>query len=208
MSRLSEEMDRDCGRMSGYQFIEVITISKWFLTDRLRTRSLALPTDPPDRAQRIVQFVETRMVLSIPQLVRGSCPVVLVGKGIDQSRQVLAAVTLAECRGPLVVALPSETPHAPAHCPRPFPVGVCMIFTAPYVNRDCVFLSSLIETWAPKVAVCDSHPLKPLPDKLEKLSSVGRTAWNWEINTASLGIPTGSHVACLCFWQGYRSGML
>ena len=88
LSRPSEEMARDYGRRSGYQFVEVVTTSKWFLTDRLRTRSLALPTDPPDRFRRIMQFVGKRIGRPIPQLARGNCRVVLVGNDIAQWRQV------------------------------------------------------------------------------------------------------------------------
>lgn len=58
LSRLEEDSACGYGASLGYQFQEVITMSKWFLTDRLRTRSLVLPTDPPGRAHRIMQFVE------------------------------------------------------------------------------------------------------------------------------------------------------
>ena len=126
---------------------------------------------------------------SIPQLVRENCTAVLVGKGITQWRQVLAESRLAECLEPVVVALPSEATTAPAQFRRPFPVADCNIFTAPYDASDCAFVSSLIEGWAPMVLVCDSHPMKPRPIRLGELLGLGRTAWNWKINTASLGSP-------------------
>ena len=66
LSRLGETSALEYGPSMGYEPSECVTIPKWFLPERLRTRSLVLPTDPPDRVQRIMQFVEKRTIRSIP----------------------------------------------------------------------------------------------------------------------------------------------
>ena len=88
LSRLSGELGCKHGRDSGYQFAGVVTAPKWFLTDRLHTKSLGPPTDHPDRVQRIKKFGEKRMVRSIPHMVKESCRVALLGLGVTKWGQV------------------------------------------------------------------------------------------------------------------------
>ena len=47
LSRLDDELASAYGVEQGYEFVEVVTMFRWFLSDRLRNGSLVLPTDPP-----------------------------------------------------------------------------------------------------------------------------------------------------------------
>ena len=66
----------------GLSFIDVLPTSKWFLAERLSNLSLILPTDFPDRVRAIMQFVEKRMVRSIPECVKSQTQFVFFGDGL------------------------------------------------------------------------------------------------------------------------------
>ena len=162
---------------------------KWFLTDRLRMRSLVLPTDPPDRVQRIMQFVEKRIIRSIPQPVKGSCRTVLVGLGSTGWKQVTRSILEAGFAKPCVIPWPSGRNNSTvenSECLKPVD---CLVFTSPSNNSDLRFIAKLITERAPQVIVCDSHPLKPLLSPLTQALNLTRTAWRWDVNSASLGTP-------------------
>ena len=70
LSRLSPDEGRSHGVMDGFAFVDIIDIFQWFLTERIRTLSLILPSGNSDRVNRIMQFVEKRRVRYIPSAVK------------------------------------------------------------------------------------------------------------------------------------------
>ena len=69
LSRMTPEQSLKHGCDAGYSFVDVLTTFQWYLSERLTSLSLVLPTDPPGRVMRIMQFVENRRVRSIPKHV-------------------------------------------------------------------------------------------------------------------------------------------
>ena len=84
LSRLDDELARAHGADQGYEFVAAAATFWWFLSDGLRNRSLVLPTDPPDRVSRIMQFVEKRLVRSIPAAVKEQTRMLFLGGGYHQ----------------------------------------------------------------------------------------------------------------------------
>ena len=164
-------------------------MSKWFLSERLRIRSLVLPTDPPDRVQRIMQFVEKRIIRSIPQRVKADCSIIFLGYGPTRWREAITASVTQGFNEPLVVPWPSESPGgSPGGIFSNSRVG-CIVFSAPENVKDAGFVAKLINQTSPSVLVCDSHPVRSLHKALSLSLSCDRTLWSWLINSASLGSP-------------------
>ena len=105
---LDEPQAKLYGAELGYQFVEIPTMFKWFLADRLRMRSLALPLDPPDRVMGIMQFVEKRIARSIPQPVKDSRNTLLLGFGSTKWERAKRTISEAGFTKPWVAPWPSE----------------------------------------------------------------------------------------------------
>ena len=189
LARLEDELARAHGAGQGYEFVDVVTMFRWFLPDRLRNRSLVLPTDPPGRVCRIMQFVEKRLVRSIPSEVKKQTRMLLLGKGTTNWAQTIAAALKEGCSAIKLLPWPSETVDPKG--PKRQYIGHwdCVVFSVPKLMIDVEYVVSVIESTSPSVVVCGSHPLKAFPTVLSGSLKEGRTTWSWEMNMASLGCP-------------------
>lgn len=61
-----------CAASQGLALIDVLPTFYWFLAERICTRSRILPTDPPERAMRIMLFVGKRIVRVTPISQQGN----------------------------------------------------------------------------------------------------------------------------------------
>ena len=189
LSRLDEKSALQHGSAMGYEFRECVTMFKLFLSGRLRTRSLVLPTDPPDRVQRIMQFVEKRIIRSIPQKVKDDCSMVLLGLGSTHWRQVVQASIAENFQKPQEVPWPSENAGCQTGGLCSHSLVDCLVFSAPENVRDSAFVARWISQTAPSVVVCDSHPAKTINKTIDFALPNERTCWVWVTNSASLGSP-------------------
>ena len=128
ISRLPPDLSRNYGCDAGFSFVDVLTTPQWYLTDRIQSLSLFLPTDPSDRVMRIMQFVEKRPVRSIPSQVKQCCKIALFGSGTNSWRAASEAMALQGFSHPMVVSWPSETGGEEWGKPSDFHGYHCFVF--------------------------------------------------------------------------------
>ena len=83
LSRLDTDECPAYAAKLGVALVETLSVFQWFLAERVANRSLILPSDPPDRAQLVMQFVEKRIAREIPRQILVSAKISFLGHGAD-----------------------------------------------------------------------------------------------------------------------------
>ena len=127
----------------GLKLIDTLSSFQWFLAERVRRRSLAIPSDSPERVQLIMQFVEKRIIRDAPASIRESAQIYFLGLGADSWAGCSASLGTLGIRSHRL-AWPSET-TATVDCDTDSPKlmggkGTLWVFTYPPVAGDVEFL--------------------------------------------------------------------
>ena len=187
LSRLSPDEGRSHGVMDGFAFVDIIDIFQWFLTERIRTLSLILPSGNSDRVNRIMQFVEKRRVRYIPSAVKNSCKVVFLGVGTNSWLPAVKDMGPREFREPSMIDWVQLTDDT--HLDPRFTDANCVVLSLPSDPADVRKVSNIITGWDPNIVVFDAHPKRNFPRHVTDALRNHRTNWSWELNTSALGSP-------------------
>ena len=79
LSRLAMDKCPAYAKQHGVALVGTLSVFHWFLAERIANRSLIIPSDPPERVQLIMQFVEKRIVREIPRDVSASAEIFAPG---------------------------------------------------------------------------------------------------------------------------------
>ena len=147
LSRLDPAGVQEFADSAGIALADVLPTFQWFLADRIRQRSLILPTDSPERVRLIMQFVEKRIVSEIPHRVRPRAKCFFLGKGSDawvHSCRLLAELDMESERAEWVSESDAQTD--PVGWPHRVAGGEhsMWIFTYPKASSDALSLAQAL----------------------------------------------------------------
>ena len=76
---LSIDDGRDYAKTMGTALLGTLGAFQWFLSERIRLRSLSIPPDSPERVKLITQIVEKRIVRETPKHISDTAIVSFMG---------------------------------------------------------------------------------------------------------------------------------
>ena len=189
LARPPGEEIRDHGKAAGYSFDDVSIIFSGHLADRVRSRSLVLPTYLSDRVQRIMKFVGRRIARRIPTSLWQTFRIALLGKGDNFRNPIANRLEQMAFRKPLCLKWPIEASVGGSPSGTDVDDVRYVVCSLPQNSPDVEISADLSKRWPPPALSIGSHPdIETLPLLNSRLLD-GWESWNWWVSTAALGGP-------------------
>ena len=185
LPRIDTKEAHEYAAVKGLKYVDISESPKWYMRERMRSLSLVLPPDHPDRVRSIMQQVEKRAVR-------------IIGRGIlPRLRDHVCGRGVGNWGNRRITKWPSETvqeENDPQCVPGDdmCPAWTIVLFSHPHIRTDVEFLTKSLKRLRPHLILYAARPKQhttlPGASYLNDYNT-----WSWLINAANMGAP----VSCI-----------